>query len=70
LIQTFVGRGKATYRERGLRVAREIAKPGDIVQVKQDGTIAIVTGKADDSEKSETLVTPLEEWRGKRRGQG
>ena len=51
-------------------MAREIAKPGDIVQVKQDGTIAIVTGKADDLEKSETLVTPLEEWRGKRRGQG
>jgi hypothetical protein len=39
-----VARGKATFRKRDLKVAREIAKPGDVVEVKPDGSIAIITG--------------------------
>jgi hypothetical protein len=43
-----VGRGKATYRKRDLRVAREVAKEGDRIEVKRaDGTtITIIAGRA------------------------
>jgi hypothetical protein len=40
-----MGRGKATYKKRDLKVAREIAHPGDNVEIKPDGTIVIVAGK-------------------------
>jgi hypothetical protein len=38
-----MGRGKSTFRKRDLKVAREIAKPGDLVEAKPDGTITIIT---------------------------
>ncbi len=37
-----MARGKATYRKRDLKVAREVAKPGDLVEIKPDGTITII----------------------------
>jgi hypothetical protein len=63
-------RGRATYRKRDLKVAREISHEGDVVQVKPDGTITIIIGRPGDSEKTEPLVTPLQGWRAKRRGKG
>jgi hypothetical protein len=39
-------RGKATFRARDLRVARETAKPGDVVKVWPNGTVEIITGEA------------------------
>jgi hypothetical protein len=65
-----MGSGKTTYRKRDLKVAREIAHEGDVVQVAPDGTITIIIGRPGDSEKSEPSVTPLEGWRAKRRGKG
>jgi hypothetical protein len=53
-----MGRGKATYRKRDLKVAREIAKPGDLVEVKPDGTITIIARLSGEANGG----TSLNEW--------
>jgi hypothetical protein len=44
--------GRATYRKRDLRVAREIAHEGDVVEIKPDGTITIITGKQGEEKRA------------------
>jgi hypothetical protein len=44
-----MAKGKARFTKRDLKLAREIAKPGDNVEARPDGTIVIVTGKAGDA---------------------
>jgi len=53
-----MGRGKATVRKRDLRVAREVAKPGDIVEARPDGTITIITGKVGEEDEANGASNP------------
>jgi hypothetical protein len=39
-----MARGKSTYRQRDLAVARKVAREGDRVEVRRDGTIALIVG--------------------------
>lgn len=40
-----MSKGRATFRKRDLKVAREVAHEGDIVEARPDGTIVIITGR-------------------------
>jgi hypothetical protein len=53
-----MGRGKATVRKRDLRVAREVAKPGDIVEARPDGTITIITGEVGEEDEANGASNP------------
>jgi hypothetical protein len=53
-----MARGKATYRKRDLRIAREVARPGDNVEARPDGTIVIVTGKSGEADEANGAANP------------
>jgi hypothetical protein len=69
-----MARGKATYRKRDLRVAREVAHEGDVVEARPDGTIVIITGNRTASKVANgEALTPddeLERWRGRKNRAG